>query len=90
MQVKPGIKTTEFWVTAFVNVVAAAVAILAARGLVSSQEGELWVELARAMAMVVAPIVMGQVTKSYAQSRATVKAVQEPRMLVTLEERDRA
>ena len=39
-------ETSEFWVTAFVNVVAAVIAILAARGLVSNEEGALWVQLA--------------------------------------------
>jgi hypothetical protein len=65
--------TSEFWVTAFVNVVMAVVAILAARGVVSSDEGSLWVELARAVAMVVAPLVMGWVSKGYVEGRQELR-----------------
>lgn len=71
---KPGIKTTEFWITAVVNIVAAVVAILAARGLVVQSEAELWVVLAQALATAIAPIVMAVVTNSYVQSRAQVKS----------------
>lgn len=65
--------TSEFWVTAFVNIVMAIVAILAARGVVSSEEGELWVQLAQAVAMVVAPIVMGWISKSYVEGRQELR-----------------
>lgn len=65
--------TSEFWVTAFVNVVMAVVAILAARGVVSSDEGELWVQLAATIAAVVAPLVMGWVSKSYVEGRQALR-----------------
>ena len=65
--------TSEFWVTAFVNVVMAVVAILAARGVVSSEEGELWVQLAATIAAVVAPLVMGWVSKSYVEGRQALR-----------------
>ncbi len=65
--------TSEFWVTAFVNVIMAIVAILAARGVVSSEEGELWVDLANAIAMVVAPIIMGMVSKTYVEKRSELR-----------------
>ncbi len=71
---KTGFKTSEFWITAAVNIVAAVVAILAARGLVVQQEAELWVVLAQALATAIAPIVMAIVTTSYVNSRAQVKA----------------
>ena len=66
-------KTSEFWVTAFVNVVMAVVAILAARGVVSSDEGALWVQLAEAIALVVAPLVMGWVSKGYVEGRQALR-----------------
>lgn len=65
--------TSEFWVTAFVNVVMAVVAILAARGVVSNDEGELWVQLAATIAAVVAPLVMGWVSKSYVEGRQALR-----------------
>ena len=66
-------ETSEFWVTAFVNVVAAVIAILAARGLVSNEEGALWVQLAEAIALAVAPLVMAIVSKSYIEGRTALR-----------------
>ena len=77
---KSGYKTTEFWLTAVVNIAAAVVAILAARGLLSNQEGVLWLALVQAIAVAVAPLVMGAVTAVYTQSRAKVKAA-DPRII---------
>ena len=74
MMVKPGIKTTEFWITAVVNIVSAVLAIMAARGLVAQEESELWVVLAQAIAVAVAPIVMAITTNGYVQARARVKS----------------
>lgn len=73
---KPGYKTTEFWVTAIVNIAAAVVAILAARGLLATDEGDLWVSLVQALATAIAPVVMGIVTAAYTNARAKVKAGQ--------------
>ena len=55
---KSGIKTTEFWITTAVNVVAAVIAVLAARGMIAQEESELYVVLAQSIAVAVAPIVM--------------------------------
>ena len=73
MEPKTGLKTTEFWITAAVNIVAAVIAILAGRGLVTQQESELWVVLAQALATAIAPIVMAIVTTGYVNARAQVK-----------------
>ena len=73
MEPKSGLKTTEFWVTAAVNIVAAVIAILAGRGLVTQQESELWVVLAQSLATAIAPIVMAIVSTSYIKSRGLVK-----------------
>lgn len=58
-------KTPEFWVTVVTNIVAAVVAILAARGILAAEEGELWVQLAAAVVLPVALIVIGAVNRSY-------------------------
>ena len=73
-KVKPGWKTSEFWVTNIVNVVTAVVGILAVRGLVTAEEGNLYVVLASAIVATVAPIVIGLNTRSYNQGRALVKS----------------
>ena len=70
---RPGIQTTEFWITAFVNIAGAIISILAARGLVSAEEGELWVALVRALVVAVVPIVMAIVSAAYVESRTRVK-----------------
>ena len=72
-QVKPGIYTTEFWLTAVSNITLAVFTILAYRGLLSAQEAELWLELAEALAAAILPIAMAIITASYAQSRAKTK-----------------
>ena len=79
MNQKPGYKTTEFWITSIVNIAAAIIAILAARGLVNSEEGSLYVVLVQAIAVAVAPIVMGIVTATYVEGRSKVKAA-DPRL----------
>lgn len=72
--VKPGYKTTEFWVTAVVNIVTAVIGILAVRGLVTAEEGNLYIALANAVVAAIAPLVLAYVTAKYAEGRAMVKA----------------
>lgn len=72
-EIKPGIKTTEFWVTAGTNIALAIVGILALRGLISSDEGELWVQLVSAVLVAVVPMAMAIVATFYNKSRAEVK-----------------
>ena len=67
------IKTPEFWVMVVTNIVSAAVAILAARGILTAEEGELWVQLAAAVVLPVALIVIGQVNRAYIAEQGAVK-----------------
>ena len=67
------VKTPEFWVTVVTNIVAAIVAILAARGILSAEEGQLWVQLASAVVLPVALLVIGQVNKSYIAAQSAVR-----------------
>lgn len=48
-------------------------AILAARGILTPDEGELWVQLAGAVVLPVALIVMGVVNKNYIQHMSVVR-----------------
>lgn len=74
MPPKPGYKTTEFWITAVVNIVAAIVSILVIRDLMTPQESELYVVLAKAIAGAVVPLVAAYVNGRYINARAAVKA----------------
>ncbi len=67
------VKTPEFWVTVVTNIVAAVVAILAARGILSAEEGDLWIQLASAVVLPVALLVIGQVNKSYIAAQSAVR-----------------
>jgi len=70
---KPGVKTTEFWITAIVNVIAAVVMVLGVRGLVTAEEGNAYIALGSAIASAVAPLAAAFVTGRYINSRAVVK-----------------
>ena len=73
---KPGYKTTEFWMTAITSIVAAVIALLSVRGLLSNEEGELWLQLAQTLAATISPIVIAIVTAVYTNGRSKVKAGQ--------------
>lgn len=66
-------KTPEFWTMAIVNIASAIVAILATRGLLSAEEGQLWVQLVAALATPIALIVIGIVTKQYLAGQTAVR-----------------
>lgn len=76
MNPKPGYKTTEFWITAVSNIVGAVIAILAARGLVSQEEGALWLTLIQAVAVAAIPVALAFINGRYINSRAAVKTAQ--------------
>lgn len=73
MEPKPGVKSSEFWLTAVVNITGAILAILAARGLVSAEEADLWVTLIQAVAVAVIPLALAIVNKSYIDNRKEIK-----------------
>lgn len=72
-EVKPGFKTTEFWVVAVVNIITAFIGILAIRGLVTAQEGDLYIAIGSTVVAAIAPLVLAYTTTRYAQVRAQVK-----------------
>lgn len=76
MDPKPGYKTTEFWITAVSNIVGAVIAILAARGLVSQEEGALWLTLIQAVAVAAIPVALAFINGRYINSRAAIKTAQ--------------
>jgi multisubunit Na+/H+ antiporter MnhB subunit len=73
MALKQGYKTTEFWLTAVVNIAGAVIAILAGYGIVKGEEGELWLALFEALALAIVPLVMAFVNGRYINARAAVK-----------------
>ena len=72
-EVKPGFKTTEFWIVAVGNVITAVIGILAIRGFVTAQEGDIYIALGSAIVAAVAPLAMAFTATRYAQARAQVK-----------------
>lgn len=74
MQTKDGIYTTEFWLTAVANVAGAAIALLAAYGLVREEDGRLWLNLVQALAVAIIPLALARVNAAYIEGRAKVKA----------------
>ena len=70
MTPKPGIQTSEFWLTAVTNVCGAIVALLAGYGLISSEEGELWL----ALALAVIPLALAYTNGRYIEGRTIVKS----------------
>lgn len=73
MNVKPGYKTTEFYVTLFVNLIAAVLTVMVASALVSQEQANAINALALAVAGIV-PIFAGAfVAGRYVSGRAAVK-----------------
>ena len=73
MEPKSGIKTTEFWLTAVVNIAGAVLAILAAYGVVARETTDLWLVLIQSLAVAVIPLALAIVNYAYINSRANVK-----------------
>ena len=76
---KPGIHTTEFWLTAVSNIIGAILAILAAYGLITNEDQALWLALAQAIGVAVIPIALAIINQSYIRGRAEVKTAVETR-----------
>jgi VIT1/CCC1 family predicted Fe2+/Mn2+ transporter len=70
---KPGYKTTEFWLTAIASILGALVPIVIAYGLLTAEEAEMWLNLILAVAAVVVPIVLLNSATKYTQSRTSLK-----------------
>ena len=74
---KPGIRTTEFCLTAVTNIIGALLAIFAAYGLISNEDQALWLALAQAVGVAVIPSALAVVNQSYINGRAKVKSAIE-------------
>ena len=73
MNPKPGIKTTEFWLTAVSNIAGSILAIFAAYGLVKQTETDLWLTLIQSLAITIIPLSLAIINSSYIQARSQVK-----------------
>lgn len=79
---KPGIQTTEFWLTAVSNVCGAAMALLAGYGVISYEEGEQWLALVQALALAVIPLALAYTNGRYIEARTTIKSVQSQESII--------
>ncbi len=66
----PGYKTTEFWLASVTNVAIAIIGILIGYGLLTSEQGDLWV----ALVVAVVPLALAAISVGYSNSRAKAKA----------------
>lgn len=66
-------KTPEFWVTAIVNIAAAIIALLVSRGVLTPDEGPLWVDVVEVLAVPIALLVMAFVTRTFLAGQAQVR-----------------
>jgi len=66
-------KTPEFWISALTAIAVAVVAILVARGILSQEEGEMWVQLVAALVGPIAVIVLGVIAKSFTAHQTAVR-----------------
>lgn len=66
-------KTPEFWVTSLTAIAVAVVAILVARGALTQDEGDKWVQLVAALVGPIAIVVLGIVAKSYTAHMTQVR-----------------
>jgi len=73
MEVTPGIKTTEFWLTALTTLVLPVLALLVGYGLLSQEQADLWQQLLVALIAVIVPVSVAIVNKSYNESRTALK-----------------
>lgn len=73
MTPKPGIHTSEFWLTAVANIAGAIIALLAGNGLMTNEEGKLWLALFQALALAIIPLALAFMNGRYIQSRTAVK-----------------
>ena len=78
MAQKPGYRTTEFWLTAILNIAGAVVAILVARNMLTQEEADLWLALVQAIAVAAIPAAIAYATASYTRSRTALKITQIP------------
>ena len=76
MNQKPGIKTSEFWLTAVVNIAGSVLGILAAYGLVKQEHSSLWLSLINSLAVAIIPLALALVNYAYINGRSRVKEAQ--------------
>jgi len=72
-EVKAGVKTTEFWLSAVSGLVVAIMALLIGYGVVTNEQADLWTGLILAAS----PIAIAIIAANYSKSRSETKAAKE-------------
>ena len=72
-ELKPGIKTTEFWLSAISGLVVAIMALLIGYNVVTNEQADLWTGLILAAS----PIAIAIITANYSKARSETKAAKE-------------
>lgn len=63
------VRTPEFWAWAVGSLVAVVIPLLIAYGVITAELGQLWTALIGVISAIVIPIVVGSLTKNYADNR---------------------
>jgi hypothetical protein len=63
----------EFWVAAVTSIATAVIALLVARSVVTSEEGQLWLQLVAALTAPIAILVLGLISRSYTAHMTQVR-----------------
>jgi len=71
--IKPGWKTTEFWLTGVTVLIGALIGIFVVYGVLTKEQAEAWTQLLIAFAGLVIPVAIAWATIRYGQGRAELK-----------------
>lgn len=78
MDLKDGVKTTEFWLSSLTVVFMAILALLVGYGLLTKEESSMWMNLITALLALIVPVAayygMQKTTTTYVESRTSVKS----------------
>ncbi len=70
---KPGYKTTEFWIVLLTGLITAVVGVLVANGLMSTATSDAVVQIMGLLVVALVPVVLGWISTRYTHGRTAVK-----------------
>jgi hypothetical protein len=86
MDVKPGWKTSEFWLAGLGILASAVIGLLVVYNVLNEEQAEAWGQLAIAAVALGVPVAIGMINKGYSQSRADVKSAEQWRTPIKIED----
>ena len=74
MNVKPGVRTSEFWMTVVMSLVLAVLSVLVVAEVITEAESEILAKLILLVVSAVVPLAISGMTVRYTDSRTRIKA----------------